>query len=214
MELYEAIRKRVACRAFDPSKVIPKESILRILAAGAMAPSGENFQPWEFIIIRDRIIRERLKEIKIDSRRRIMKAWHPDIPDEQLDKKAQSQGVAFDTAFWVVAVCYKNVDSLEEIGDMRISMALTYAWTCISYIWLAATAEGIGMSPAFYPYDVYSKAKEILRLPAGYELAAVLRFGYPMKKPLGRKKSVGDLARKLHVECFGNKNLVPILNPE
>lgn len=204
MELYEALNKRVASRSFDPSRQIPEETILKILSAGATAPSGENYQPWEFILIKDKNTMKKLAEIKLESRKRILKAWYPELSDEEIWARVEPQDVAMKTASWFVAVCYKNLDTFAEVGNMRISLSLAYVYGCINYIWLAATAEGIGMSPTVYPYDIYEEAKEILRLPKSYELALILRMGYPVKKPKGRKKSLIDLNRKVYYEYFGN----------
>lgn len=207
MELYEALNKRVASRSFDPSRQISEGTILKILSAGATAPSGENYQPWEFILIKDKDTMKKLAEIKLESRKRVLKEWYPELSDEEIWERVEPQDVAMKTASCFVAVCYKNLDTFAEVGNMRISLSLAYVYGCINYIWLAATAEGIGLSPTIYPYDIYDEAKEILRLPKGYELALILRMGYPVKKPRGRKKSVIDINQKVHYEFFGNRRI-------
>lgn len=60
MEALEAIRKRRSVRNFtgDP---IPKEDLLTIVDAGRLAPSGNNRQPWEFIIVTDPAMINQLK---------------------------------------------------------------------------------------------------------------------------------------------------------
>jgi nitroreductase len=202
MELYEALNKRVASRSFDPIRQVPKETILKILAMGATAPSGENYQPWEFILIRDNKTREMLAKIKLESRKRVLKTWYPELSDEEIWERVKPQEVAMKTASWFVAVCYKNLDTFAEVGNMRISLSLAYVYGCINYIWLAATAEGVGVSPTVYPYDIYEEAKRILRLPEGFELALILRMGYPIKKPKSKKTSVVDIEKKIHYEFF------------
>jgi 5,6-dimethylbenzimidazole synthase len=203
MDLYEAIRKRVACRAFT-KQMVPKEKILKILEAGNMAPSPENYQPWEFIIIEDPKIREALTELKLESRRQVLKETYPNLNDEEIEKRVQGNKTALQTASYLIAVCYKDVDNPAETGNMKLSFSSIAAWTCISYMWLAATAEGLGMSPTFYSYHVYNKVKKLLGLPENCHLAAVIRIGYPAKKPLGRKKTVKPLKSKLHLNTFGN----------
>lgn len=46
------IRKRRSCRIFE-AREVEHDKLQRILAAGMQAPSAHNFQPWEFLIIRD-----------------------------------------------------------------------------------------------------------------------------------------------------------------
>ena len=52
-----AARQR-ACRAFSNAPV-DDDDIARILAAAAHAPSAENRQPWEFVVVRDERLRAR-----------------------------------------------------------------------------------------------------------------------------------------------------------
>jgi len=48
------IMKRASARDFTGGAV-PKETLLRIVKAGMAAPSAMNVQPWEFILVTDRL---------------------------------------------------------------------------------------------------------------------------------------------------------------
>lgn len=61
METQEAIKTRRSVRDFL-EKEIEEEKITEILEAGRWAPSGLNNQPWKFVVIRDKEIKERLSE--------------------------------------------------------------------------------------------------------------------------------------------------------
>jgi nitroreductase len=60
MEALEAIRKRRSVRAYtgDP---IPREHLEAIVDAGRLAATGQNKQPWEFVVVTDRAMIQRLK---------------------------------------------------------------------------------------------------------------------------------------------------------
>jgi 5,6-dimethylbenzimidazole synthase len=59
MDLFEAIRSRRSCRNFLPDPV--KDADLeRILEAGTWAPSPLNGQPWEFIVITNVGLKDRI----------------------------------------------------------------------------------------------------------------------------------------------------------
>jgi nitroreductase len=47
MELWQAITERKSVRAFK-SDPVPRALIEKVLAAGMLAPSSANMQPWEF----------------------------------------------------------------------------------------------------------------------------------------------------------------------
>jgi nitroreductase len=64
MEALEAIRKRRSVRNYtgDP---IPREDLEKIVNAGRLAASGNNRQPWDFIVVTDR---EMINKLKVAAR--------------------------------------------------------------------------------------------------------------------------------------------------
>lgn len=60
MDLFEAIRRRRSVREYT-GEPIPREDLMRIVDAGRWAPSGYNRQPWDFIVVTDRDMIDRLK---------------------------------------------------------------------------------------------------------------------------------------------------------
>ena len=60
MDALEAIRKRRSVRAYT-GEAIPKEDLETIVDAGRLAASGNNRQPWEFVVVTDRAMIEKLK---------------------------------------------------------------------------------------------------------------------------------------------------------
>ena len=53
METLEAIKARRNVRQFN-DQAIPEADLDRILAAGRLAPSAKNWQPWDFVVVTDR----------------------------------------------------------------------------------------------------------------------------------------------------------------
>jgi nitroreductase len=60
MDALEAIRKRRSVREYT-GEPIPREDLLAIIDAGRLAASGHNNQPWDFVVITDQEMIERLK---------------------------------------------------------------------------------------------------------------------------------------------------------
>ena len=60
MDALEAIRRRRSVRDFT-GEPIPREDLLKIVDAGRLAASGYNRQPWDFIVVTDREMIDRLK---------------------------------------------------------------------------------------------------------------------------------------------------------
>ena len=53
MEFFELIEKRKSIRRYKPD-LVPDDSILKVLEAARLAPSGGNRQPWHFIVVKDK----------------------------------------------------------------------------------------------------------------------------------------------------------------
>jgi nitroreductase len=66
MDTLQAIRARRSARAFKPVPV-PKEKVEEVLRLTVNAPSANNLQPWEFVVVMDEE-RERLSS-------RLLKAY-------------------------------------------------------------------------------------------------------------------------------------------
>jgi len=62
MTVTEAIRARRSIRKYKPDPV-PPEHVRLLLEAAMMAPSAINTRPWEFAVIRDRALRERIAAV-------------------------------------------------------------------------------------------------------------------------------------------------------
>ena len=60
MDAFEAIRKRRSVRKYtgDP---IPRQDLETVVDAGRLAATGSNQQPWDFIVVTDRAMIDRLK---------------------------------------------------------------------------------------------------------------------------------------------------------
>lgn len=58
--LREVIKGRRSVRSFKKEH-IPEEHLRMVLEAGVWAPSGGNAQPWEFVVVRDKTVIEKIK---------------------------------------------------------------------------------------------------------------------------------------------------------
>jgi nitroreductase len=63
--LLELVRNRVSVRKLKPDP-IPDEHVNRILEIGRWAMSGANGQPWEFVVVKDRKIKQELYRVYIE----------------------------------------------------------------------------------------------------------------------------------------------------
>jgi nitroreductase len=62
METWEAIRSRRNVRSFA-DRPIPGDHLDEVLEAGRRAPSSQNWQPWDFVVVTDREQLARLSQV-------------------------------------------------------------------------------------------------------------------------------------------------------
>ena len=193
MDLYEAIEKRRSIRVYK--KGATEEQLRKIILAGSKAPSAVNRQPWEFIIVEDQEIIDRLAELKYQLNRK----RDPDRgvnTEEELEKDALAQKKFFENAS-IVAVCNER--------EWERSV-----WLSIENMSLAAVAEGLGSGIVLLWGEEREMAGELLGLPINYELTAIMKFGEPGEGGYTRDKNPWALGRRpefswLHKNRFQRK---------
>lgn len=60
MDLYDAIYGRKSVRHFDTAQEIPQELVIKLLEAACQAPSAGNLEPWRFVVVKDKGLKEKL----------------------------------------------------------------------------------------------------------------------------------------------------------
>jgi nitroreductase len=166
MEFYEVIAKRRTIRKFTGPAT--EAQLMRILTAGAKAPSGMNQQRWEFIVVDDPALIERIAERKyVLNRGNIPRGEAAASPE--VEKAAQAQKDSYANGSHV-AVYYKEGGRDE-------------AWLCIENMSLAAVVEGLGTRISFFRAGAEKDIDTILQVPPGYALACVLSIGVPALEP-------------------------------
>lgn len=68
MELSEALRTRRSIRNFDPEHQVSAEELQRLFDMVVQTPSGNNLQPWEFLVVRDRQRKQKLQSLSLNQR--------------------------------------------------------------------------------------------------------------------------------------------------
>jgi 5,6-dimethylbenzimidazole synthase len=169
MELYEAIEKRRTIRVFKSPAT--EGQLKKIILAGTKAPSAMNSQPWEFVIVEEKSLVDKLADLKFQVTFRVGQAGGSDKDISM--QKALTQKESFGNAS-IVAVFHRKGQ------DASI-------WAAIENISLAAVAEGLGSGIAFYAPEERLMIVELLGLPGNYELSAVLKIGLPAEEGYPRE---------------------------
>jgi len=177
---FDVVARQRACRAFSDVPV-SDDTIARILTAATFAPSAENKQPWEFVVVRDAGLRSRIGEL---SRR----AWEergrafsePRLSPQLLADvdRGATGGVA--AAPVNVVVCADTERGLEATVASSI-------FPCVQNLLLAATAVGLGSALTTISTGFRAELQALLGLPPHIWPIAVVPLGHPAR-PLGPPK--------------------------
>jgi nitroreductase len=207
MEFYEAVRKRRTVREFA-DRAVPEEALRRALAAGLRAPCNAHLKSWQFILLRD--LEKRDKAVFDGLKARDMKdpaeieRFVARFEEPEL-KKVYRRSLPRQLSMMLEApelllVCYrmKPQDACRTLFELN---PLASAWMCIENIMLALAAEGL-YGCTYTPYESRG-LKEMLGVPAGYEIAAVIPLGYAEEDP--GENETEDLDARLHIDGWEQK---------
>ncbi|MEA3414587.1 MAG: nitroreductase family protein [Thermodesulfobacteriota bacterium] len=171
-DLMEIIKERRSIRDYE-EKDIPGEIVDKVLESVRWTPSWVNTQCWEVIVVKDKIIKEKL---------------------QATISKGNRAAKSIVTAPVVLAVCgrlgksgyYKGKIST-KFGDWYMfDLGLATQNLCLMAHHLRLGAVIVGL------FD-HDRAKQILNVPAGYELVVLIPMGYPAKTPSApKRREIGE----------------------
>jgi nitroreductase len=197
MDFFEAVTTQRAMRRLktDP---IPEATLRQIMEAAICAPSGGNRQGWSFLVIRDAAVRARLGELYRECWGELMKvpyyatatAEPPDSPVARMLASARHLGEHLGEAPVLILACIA-VDP----GTTASVITGSSIYPAVQNIMLAARALGIGSCLTTIHRFRDAQVKELLRIPAHVETAALIPLGYPLGK-FGKapRRALGEVA--------------------
>ena len=200
------VKARRSIRGFKTDS-IPDEDVGKIIEVARWAPSGANSQPWEFVVIRERAIKERIVDIVNG-----LREYSSQVEltrDEELrypSAKKPFHEPGYKNAPVFIILCgdprtkeaYPLLTSLTR-GESHFSSSLANAFL---YMTLAASSLGLGsqwVSATASPF-VQPLLKENLGIPQQLEIYDMLALGYPDGNP--RERSVRPPREMVHLDHF------------
>ncbi len=215
-DIIDVITSRKSIRRYTPDPV-PDDMIDKILEAARWAPTGENYQPWRLIVIRDKETRNRIGDLaKLGSGSR-MTAWYCMGEMQKRfegikDPKKRAEVLRFMYSGEVSEFAKQAPLIIAVIGTlMEGSVDVPYDLSaCIENMLLEAHSLGLGAcwvhGPVASSRDA-KKFKEILDIPTGmgeYKVIAYVAIGWPAeeRKHPRPKKSLEEI---VYWEKFANK---------
>ncbi|MHC2208891.1 5,6-dimethylbenzimidazole synthase [Paenibacillus sp. PvR052] len=176
--LYKIIYTRRDIRTFlsDP---IPDEMIMRLLQAAHHGPSVGFMQPWNFILVSSKEVKEQLAWAADKERRALAIHYEDERQDQFLSLKIE--GIK-EAPLTICITCDPTRGGSHVLGRNSIPETDIMSTACaIQNMWLAACAEGLAMGwVSFYKKN---DIRDILEIPPHIDPIALISIGYTDQYP-------------------------------
>jgi nitroreductase len=194
--LLEIARNRRTTRRFK-SDPVPAEFVTKIIDVARWAPSGFHTQPWEFLVITEKEIKEKVVSI--------LGQHGPAIrnPDEPAKKEDPSQG-RFDVApvFIILLGDWRARVGLPEAAqssDARVDNLFRTSLAA-AFLSMQLAASSLGLASQWYSAVSNEKAqsavKALIGIPESLRIFDMMVLGYAAEEPI--PKDVRELTDMIH----------------
>ncbi len=185
MEFWKVVEDRHSIRDYRDTPV-DRETLERLLGAAALAPSGENLQPWRYHVATG-VLREEIGAIMAQATVHFSEYLEMKDPEDRevLVKWFSSLG----DAPVVIGVSVADADS--EMG--RLTNLLSVG-ASIQNLLLAATAEGLGTCNITFGWWMRDELASAFNVGSGRSIVSIVTVGYPSDVPPVAPEHEADIA--------------------
>ncbi|MEM4634499.1 MAG: nitroreductase family protein [Candidatus Nitrosocaldus sp.] len=176
MEFSELVKRRGMVRSFKSEKV-EHEKLVKILTNAVRAPSAGHLQPWEFIVVKDDSMKQRLAE-------------------------AALKQMFIAEAPVVIVTCVDTERSASRYGERgrRFYSIIDGAYASLLIL---LTARDLGLGACFVGAYDDEKIARILELPRHVKPIGIIPIGYPAEKPPRYERI--PIEQLVHLNRYGNR---------
>ncbi len=206
--IYEVMNSRRSIRKFQ-QEIPSRDVIERLIEAAITAPSASNKQPWRFLILTNNDTKKRLADAVRAAVNRIAAHIEPDF-----EKSFRAYGdyfTRFEEAPVVIIPLYRPMTLLSNMLDddlskqdkngithMENNSGLISTSLAMQNLLLMAHELGLGASGMTGPLVAQDSIRDILALPASWEVVAFVPVGFPAEAPDPKpRKSIEAVTRWL-----------------
>ena len=191
-DFFELAHRQRAHRFLEPDHV-PEADIERILDAAIRAPSAQNTQPWQFVVVQDPQVRQMIANATREAWIGFAREYsRPEVDTYQWTDTDTWAMEALGDAPVIIVVC-------GDTQAMDVGLLGSSIFPAAQNILLGALALGYGSLLSTLP--TFGPVGELLGLPANLIPMAVIPIGRPARR-LGPPKRV-PFADKTHRDRFG-----------
>lgn len=197
-DFFELVKHQRAYRQFL-DKPVDDAIIEQLLNAAVRAPSAENKQPWEFVVVRDKKLRAQIGELMARAWEGGAKQWSAKrLPEKLLADVHAGMHGGIASAPVLIVVCGNSNKGMEATLAASI-------YPAVQNMLLAATALQLGSALTTIATHYESEMRQLLNMPTHIRAMAVVPIGYPAKVlGVSKRHSIDEC---MHRDRFETKGL-------
>ncbi|MDP2972430.1 MAG: nitroreductase family protein [Deltaproteobacteria bacterium] len=207
-DLETLIKTRRSIRKWKKDSV-PEDLVLKAIEMATWAPNGGNHQNWKFVVVTDRNRMIKMAD-SVQSRIDMIASWPEAKQFGETVEYWRGSSSFFRHGPVCIAVLMAGYESLaDQILQLRMkedpsvhtiiegrrlgNSGLQSVAAAISYLLLAIHAQGLGGIWMTGPLLAKAEIEEILNVPSGLNLVALVPVGFPDEKPTKTRKPLSEV---------------------
>ena len=209
--LMQTMRNRVTVRKFDASYTVPEEHFEMILEAARHAPWGANAQPWQFVVVRDAGLKQKITDYFVAEQRFRAKAKMKfPTPDYRGLATAPGFVVVCSDMRWINAFPVLNdgsdLDRMYKENAERILLQSVAAATMSAHLAAAALGYNVWWVTAIGQEQAQKEMRPLLGIPDEISVLDIFLFGPPAQKPYKRwRRSMEEI---VHMDRYDRSHFM------
>lgn len=177
--MIKSIEMRRSIRKYK-DKAVSDADILQLIESARLAPSGSNTQPWHFIVVKDKSVKQRVAEVSHNQK------WMVTAP--------------------VFIVCIADICSRvkeesklvldENSSEEEVKQIIRDTSIATEHILL--TAASLGLGSCWVAWFTQNEIRPVLNIPSDKYVVGIITLGYAAEQPTPRpRKKIEEI---LHYE--------------
>ncbi len=183
-DVLQVIQDRRSIRKFE-SKPVEREKILSCIEAARLAPSADHVQPWRFVILDDRDVKNKFGREVFSGAYRFTH-WAMKAPVLVV--------LLADLNF----VVHKVAKVIQKIPYYLLDIG-------ISGEHFVLQAQSLGLGTCWIGWFNFKRAGQFLNVPKGMRICSLIAVGYPSTKSSLKAKKRKPLNALVHFNRWGNR---------
>jgi nitroreductase len=209
--LLSIVKARRSCRRFKEES-IPDEYVSKIIEMARWAPSGANSQPWDFVIVKERELRQKITQfIKefISLHYRLEHTRESALRFPSVTRPVDTIGYEDAPVFIILCGDRRTKQAYPLYTAVEISEAIfeSSLASAFLYMQLAASTLGLGSQwvSAVRMWYVQCMIKDLLGIPDEFMIYDMFVVGYPDSEP--KPRLVRTMEEMVHENHYDKSKL-------